>query len=227
MLMHGSADGLSGASSARALSASESLQALAAEATQGNEQAFEELHRRLGRALHRFFLQRVSGQKDLADELSQQTWVEIWKALHEARYDSSRALFSTFAYAIGYKLWIQYLRKSQIDRGRLHHVGWDAGVIDGVGSDDANAACEIEDLLEALRRCQSDLRVAGKLTDVENAIVDGAARGVSERVLAQELGLAPSTINTRKQSAYDKLRRCLTNKGFEDVFAEHHKSGDE
>ena len=70
------------------------------------------------------------------------------------------------------------------------------------------------ELLDALRACLREADSANALNDGERLIVLHAARGRSERWLADELGVAASTINARKKLIYNKLRKCLSAKGF-------------
>lgn len=51
------------------------------------------------------------------------------------------------------------------------------------------------------------------MTDEEQAIIVAAAGGASDRTLAERFGLAASTINAKKQSGWEKLRRQLRRLG--------------
>src|SRR5882672_7914335 len=91
--------------------ADQALQHLAAQALAGDESAFETLYRRLHGGLHRFLLRRVAGSAEVAEELAQRAWVEVWRAFQEQRYDPTRAAVTTYVYAIGYKIWLQHCRR--------------------------------------------------------------------------------------------------------------------
>jgi RNA polymerase sigma factor (sigma-70 family) len=182
-------------------------------AAAGDDQAFERIHRRFGGGLMRFFLTRNGGRVDLAEELAQKTWVEVWRALRRQRYDPQRGAISTFTYAIAYKIWLQYCRTSLGGRARANAAeGYLSMLIEESSAPDdlLNAA----ELLDALRACLREAGSPNALDDDERLIVLHAAGGRSERWLADELGLAASTINARKKLIYNKLRKCLSAKGF-------------
>ena len=194
-----------------------SLERLARRALAADEGAFEGLHARLGGGLKSFFQRRVGGNGELIEELAQRTWVEAWRTLASRRYDPSRSAFSTFLYAVGYKVYLRYL-KSERGRGSGRRVfgerGLDGLVMDALGeSEDLDAALDLAALLDALRACIGALE-ARAVAEVELVVLAGVLRGDSERALASALGLAPSTVNARKHAVLEKLRLCLAEKGF-------------
>lgn len=196
-----------------------SADALALRVLDGDELAFEQLHRRLGGGLRRFFQRRVRGQPDLVEELSQTTWVEVWRALHAGRYDPGRARISTFIYAVGYKMLLRHFRAAQRGPGGAQSV-MDRDFVPtatAAAPDDLLHSCE---LIDAVRDCLRETGTRHGLTDEERVIVAGVVSGDSERALAERLGIAPSTVNARKRSAFEKLRACLVRKGFAREFAE-------
>ena len=182
-------------------------------AAAGDDQAFERIHRRFGGGLMRFFLTRNGGRVDLAEELAQKTWVEVWRSMRRQRYDPERGAISTFTYAIGYKVWLQYCRTSLGGMARANAAdGYLAMLIEESSDPDdlLNAAA----LLDALRDCLREADSANALNDDERLIIFHTAGGRSERWLAAELGVAASTVNARKKLIYNKLRKCLSAKGF-------------
>lgn len=189
------------------------LHQLADRAQRGERPAFEELVRRLEQGLKRVLLRRTGGQFALVEELAQSTWVAVWDALRQGRYDAGRAAISTFVYAVAHKLWLRHLRDR---RGPAAEPAALESVLIGraTEADDPAAALESAELLEAMRGCLRSDGDAFSLTPEERRVVIGLAAGESERSLSAELGLAASTIHARKQAAYEKLRRCLAAKGF-------------
>jgi FixJ family two-component response regulator len=81
----------------------------------------------------------------------------------------------------------------------------------------------LAELLDAVRQCLSAAGTANSLTDIERHIVQQVVQGATDRSLAAALGLAPSTVNARKQSAYAKLRRCLAAKGHRQMTRERNE----
>jgi RNA polymerase sigma factor (sigma-70 family) len=180
--------------------------ALCAAALAGDQRAFDELHGRLSTGLRNLFLRRTGGREDLADDLTQRTWAGFWKSATEGKYDPARAAVSTFLYAVGSKIWLQHLRSTR--RAERRHAEY-IPAIDGAPDHPIDALKSAE-LLEAVRAALRDPAV---LTPQERAIVEASASGESDRTLAKKLGIAPSTLNTRKRAAHEKLRRHLAQRG--------------
>jgi RNA polymerase sigma factor (sigma-70 family) len=194
------------------------LQRLCAAAAAGDQSAFEALHRRLGGGLKRLFLERTNGRADVAEELAQRTWVAVWQALRDGKYDPSRAAISTFAYAVGSKIWLGHLRGAQREGARVT-VPESPFAIAARSEDPSDAAAGAE-LIQAVRDCLASGGEGGGLTAEERALVCAAASGESDRALAKRLKLAPSTVNARKRAAYEKLRRYLAQRGHRPESAE-------
>jgi RNA polymerase sigma factor (sigma-70 family) len=197
-----------------------SLEALAARATEGDERAFEELHRRLGGGLRSFLHRRLGGHADLIAELSQATWVEVWRAIRGRRYDPQRARITTFVYAVGNKMLLRHFRVAGREGRLFSSAVLQAGTASAAADSPEDLLHDCE-LLDALRDCLQRTDTPLSLTAEERTVVTAAAQDESERSLARRLGIAASTINARKKTAYAKLRRCLTRKGFGQDVAEH------
>jgi RNA polymerase sigma factor (sigma-70 family) len=195
------------------------LKGLAADAQRGNRSAFTQLLRHLEPGIRRVMLRRTRGQAELVDELLQNTWVAVWHALREGRYDPKKAAISTFVYAVAHKLWLQHLRRAR--QAPVSYGELDAFLAAATeGPDNPAATLQAAELLDAVRTCLHAEGTPFSLTEEERRIVVGLARDQSERTLAEQLGVAASTIHARKQLAYRKLRRCLHAKGFSSEGAE-------
>ncbi len=170
----------------------------------GDPAEFSRLHARLAPGLRALFRRRVRGHHELVEDLTQQTWSQVWQAVCAGRYDPARAAPSTFVYAVANHIWLQHCRSAR-------HVKLPAKA----GSmANLNGALEYSELLEALRACLQQPEGPSALDVVERHIVLGLARGASERELARQLNLAASTVHARKLNAYKKLRNCLAAKGY-------------
>lgn len=189
------------------------LAELCARAARGEERAFEQLHQRLSGGLRQFFAQRGCDDAALRDELVQRTWIAVWTAIREGRYDPARSAITTFAYGTALNLWLQQLRPRQ-GAGPLPDD--DVRELGLFGTHDPATFARSCELLEAVRVCVRARNTPYELDEVEREIAEALSHGVSERQVAQQLGLAPSTINVRKRSAMQKLRMCLRAKGFSD-----------
>jgi RNA polymerase sigma-70 factor (ECF subfamily) len=192
---------------------SDSWEIVAQAAAAGDGPAFERLYRRFERGISHFFERRIGAKPEAAAELSQQTWVEVYRSLIAGNYDPTRSRFSTYAYAVAYNTWLQHRRRtgrisSQTDLGELDTQFEFLSSDMEAGPHAVTAAAE---RIDAVRDC---LWESAGLTDGERDIIIELNDAASERSLAERLGIAASTVHARKQSALDKLRRCLTAKGF-------------
>jgi DNA-directed RNA polymerase specialized sigma24 family protein len=202
------------------------LQALSRAAAAGDHAAIARLHARFAPGLVRLFLKRTRGRDDIAEELAQRSWTLVWESIRKGRYDPDRATMSTFVYAVANNAWLQHLRKS----GRsieLNVAAEEGPDFSGPNADDAANA----ELLQAVREAVGGLMAVppgmpiqrqsvataapndAGLTDDERTIVRMMASGLSDRGVAAQMGLAPSTVNVKKRGALDKIKRFLAAKG--------------
>ena len=82
---------------------------LVARARAGDQEAFRLLFVRFSRPVFQFIYQLVS-QRDLADELTQETFVRAYRNLKQLRNDSR---FSTWLFGIGHNVVREFLRSRQ------------------------------------------------------------------------------------------------------------------
>jgi RNA polymerase sigma factor (sigma-70 family) len=157
-------------------------------------------HRRLDPGLRRFFISRGASPEQL-DDLSQNTWGVVWGALREGKYDPARAALSTFVYAVAVKVWLRERRRLAREPNWVEALA--ERLLSPVG--DASDAAALAELLERVGKCLSDAR----FSDEERHVLAALSRGVSDRELARELGVAPSTAHARKASALARLRRLV------------------
>jgi RNA polymerase sigma factor (sigma-70 family) len=196
-----------------------------AETRGGDRAAFEQLHTRLAPGIRGFFTRRSTGGRALeqSDELTQRVMIALFEAIAEGRYDPQRSAVSTFTYAIASNIWLRHLRERRARGGVVSDNDLDRAEEDarslGLTGGPLDHAASAE-LLEAVRRCLRERGGPGNLTEDEHTIVLAAAAGASDRALAERLGLAASTINAKKQSGWEKLRRALSRMGFRGEVAE-------
>lgn len=187
------------------------LSELCARAAAGDENAFERLHARLGAGLQRFLRKRVGARPEVVEDLAQRTWTAAWSALRERRYDPHRAAFTTFLYGIACKVWLQSARMSP--RAASATDDLDGFATDLFGGDDPAHFQQVCELLDAVRAVLNGDTRSADWTPDERDILRGVAAGESERDMARRIGLAPSTINSRKRLALQKLRTYLGGRG--------------
>ncbi len=77
-----------------------------------DQRAFSELVNRHQSNLRYSMRQLTNWNEDLADDLAQDTFIQAFKELHRFRKE---AKFSSWLYRIGYNIFLQYVRKKQLD----------------------------------------------------------------------------------------------------------------
>lgn len=188
------------------------LAELTRRACQGDHGAFEQIHHRVGTGLRRMLLTRSGGRDEQVDEVCQQVWTAVWKAIAEGKYDPSRSAITTFTYAVANNAWITHLRRFARDRGYVDGlpgtVSADALAGESTGEASVDELMAEAELVDRVRICLQDHAAAG-LTDLERAIVSAIAAGEGDRALARRLGVSSSTVNVRKHAAYAKIRAFL------------------
>ena len=173
-------------------------------------------HARLTPGLRRMFLARVQGGDDLADDLAQRTWLNVWRAVSANKFDPTRAAFSTFVYAVATNVWKQHLRDTAREKNRDRAAATEAGFHAGNPSgpqpplDPADAAAELAETLDTLRNAMSGSTGEKTFTEDDRWLLRCIADGASDRELAKRLGVSASTANDRKQSIFRKLRKFLS-----------------
>jgi RNA polymerase sigma-70 factor (ECF subfamily) len=170
----------------------------------GDARAFTRFHARFSPGLKAMFMRRT-GRGELADDLAQQAWAQIWRALSNGQYRPERAAPSTFLYAVANHVWHSHLRTRRPARD---------GSEAREPTYETDSLLEHAELLDALRDCLGSRAAPAALSGQERAIVRALSEGATERELAARLGAAASTIHARKLAAYDKIRTCLARKGY-------------
>lgn len=184
-------------------------------AAAGDHAAFTLLHERFSAGLVRLFLKRTNGRDDVAEDLAQRAWTLVWDAIRQGRYDPDRASLSTFVYAVGNNVWLQHLRKvgRQGPQASLSEAEFGA---DEHQDEDAQRS----ELIQCVREALSEGEQGAGLTPEERAIARWASSGLSDRDIARQLGLAPSTANVKKRAAFEKIRRYLAVRGHRETGGE-------
>jgi RNA polymerase sigma factor (sigma-70 family) len=168
--------------------------------------AFARAHARLDRWVRSLMVQR--GAATHADELAQQVWMVVWQAVKAGTYDPGRASLTTFVYAIAQNTYRNWARSAAREQRRLEAVA-DAEPA-ALGAAELVAEAELIDAVRQVIKGQ-----AGDLSEQERVVLGLLARGVGDRELAIELGVAPSTAHARKKAAIEKLRGHLAKFGMD------------
>lgn len=187
------------------------LDELSRRVVSGDERALAELHARLTPGLERHFARKLGSKSrdERAEELAQRTWVALWQALRGGRYDPARARLTTFVYAVSQIVWMRWGREQGRVAGSMEDWSWLGAEPSGGSLGDPAAAVELGSAIEAVRRA-----MAGEMSEADRLVLEGVARGCSDRELAAELRVSPSTAHERKKSALARLARRLGIRGF-------------
>jgi RNA polymerase sigma-70 factor, ECF subfamily len=164
-----------------------------------------------GAEIYRFCL-RLVGDRGLAEEAAQETFLRAWRS--RARWEANLGSVRTWLYSIARNVSIDLLRARSV-RPALHqrlHDGRDRNAeIDIDLSENGGGRDAYDDLLdgwmleEGLRRLRDDQR---------HAIVETYVKGRPYAEVARELGVPDGTIRTRVFYGLKALRVALEEMGW-------------
>ncbi len=166
---------------------------------EGDDAAFDELARGLTPRL-RAFLRRLSGSRELADDLTQETFLRI----HRARGSFARgSAVVPWAFAIGRNCFISHARAKKT---RLLRSVQDLTTIEVATGPDANAEATL-----AAQQSAAIVSQALALMPVANreAFVLIRYEGMSVATAAQLVGVSEGALKLRAFRAYEILRTAL------------------
>jgi RNA polymerase sigma factor (sigma-70 family) len=170
----------------------------------------EAAHARLSGSVQGWFARRSAGRVELAHELAQQTWSEVWRAVKLGRYDPTRSALGTFVYAVMLNIWRQHAKASLSARGQTASLDPESQACATLDlPDSALTSTLFAERLDLVRRALDEPDRAG-LTPDDALLLRLIAQGSTDRELAARLGVAASTAHARKRAALDRLRAHLT-----------------
>lgn len=167
------------------------------------EEALAELYRRHGAAVHNL-ARRVIGSAELADEVTQEVFVDLWR--RPQQFDATRGSLRTLLVTKAHSRAVDVVRSEQARRIReqrsaasmatagydVDRFAWDLAIAD-----------HIKDAVDTLPH---DERVA-----IEMAYFDG----MTYRKVAQVLGTPEGTVKSRIRTGLGRLRSLLVKQGVE------------
>jgi len=139
---------------------------------------------------------RLCGDRDLAADVAQEVWIQIFRALPGYRGESQ---FSTWAHRIAVNRTLNALRKVR----RLARVELDideGAAVTGDAERDSERTFLAESIDQAVQRLAPGARTVFTLHDVE---------GYTHEEIAQELGITTGGSKSQLAKARAKLRRLL------------------
>lgn len=181
---------------------------------QGDDAAFEIVHRTFGRGLKQFFLNRRLPE-ELAQELYQETLLKAWRQIHQFRFDGP---FAAWLQRIGENLWKNDRRARQTHKRNMVLLSLEADPEAGDRPIEQPLFGEPPPSPEA-QATQSELvrRVAGALA----RLAPGQRRCVELRYgqdlkykeVAKVLGVSIGAVQSQVHDGTNRLRLLLRDEG--------------
>lgn len=168
----------------------------------GDESAFEELIRRHESRVYRL-LYRMMGNKEDAEDLTQETFLSLHRHGHRFR---AEARFSTFVYRVAANAALNRRRslgrgRARVDKLKVRQAAGDDLPSSPRNPEDAALGHELSGhVREALETLSDSLRMPVILYDIE---------GLSYGEIAKVLGIAEGTVKSRIHRARQALREQL------------------
>jgi RNA polymerase sigma-70 factor (ECF subfamily) len=168
----------------------------------GDQGAFEQLVRRHEKKVFRLLL-RMMGNREEAEDVSQETFLSLHRHGHRFRGD---ARFSTFVYRVASNAALNRRRTLGRNRARIQKLAVRQAAGDDLPQgprdpEDATGGAEISGVVrEALESLKPSLRLPVLLYDIE---------GLAYGEIAEVLGIAEGTVKSRIHRARQALRAQL------------------
>lgn len=158
-----------------------------------NKRAFDQLVRKYQSPVRQFFLNLTLGDRQLSDDLAQETFIKAYTHIASFRGLSS---FSTWLYRIGYRVFYDYTRsrKETTDITALR------------AKESANSDPTLKmDVYKALERLNDNERTCITLQVVE---------GLPIEKIAEVLGMPQGTVKSHLSRGKKQLAEYLRNNGY-------------
>jgi RNA polymerase sigma-70 factor (ECF subfamily) len=162
-------------------------------AIDGDESALRALWARHAPHIDLVVRRLVGGDRDLAADIAQEVWIQIFRALPSYRGDSQ---FSTWAHRIAVNRTLNALRKAR----RLASIETEVHEDSGSVEQDSDRSFVAQSIEEATARLSPGARAVFTLHDVE---------GYTHEEIAEQLGITSGGSKSQLFKARSKLRRYL------------------
>src|SRR5438105_920236 len=162
-------------------------------AIDGDEQALRALWTRHAPHIDMVVRRLVGHDDDLAADIAQEVWIQIFRALPSYRGDSQ---FSTWAHRVAVNRTLNALRKTRRREGRETEVAEDTASVEP----DTERTFLAESIDAAVARLSPGARAVFVLHDVE---------GYTHEEIAEELGITSGGSKSQLFKARGKLRKLL------------------
>jgi RNA polymerase sigma-70 factor (ECF subfamily) len=164
-------------------------------AIQGDEAALRALWSRHAPHIDVVVRRLVGGDADLAEDVAQEVWIQIFRALPSYRGESQ---FGTWAHRIAVNRTLNALRRTKRMASRQTEIQEDTVAV----SPDTDAPFLAQTIHDAAARLSPGARTVFTLHDIE---------GLTHEEIAAELGITPGGSKSQLSKARAKLRALLAN----------------
>jgi RNA polymerase sigma-70 factor, ECF subfamily len=164
-------------------------------------EALEALYRRYAQRIYEFGL-RLTGDRGLADELVQETFLRLWRTAD--RFDDSRGCVAAYLFTIARSQAVDLLRRPS---SRCSPAEPDA-IDDTEGLPDAGESM--------LTRLVVDQAIASLSAPHREVLILSYQRHLTQAEIAEVLGVPLGTVKTRSYYALRALKLALAESGIDD-----------
>ena len=161
-----------------------------------NKSAFDQLVRKYQSQVRRFFLNQTCGDKELSDDLAQDTFIKAYTSLDSFK---GAAHFSTWLYRIAYNVFFDYIR-SQKPTSDLEVVTTDAAY-----SNEQQDIGRKMDVYAALQQLKEAERTCITLFYMEELEI---------KKIAEITGMAEGTVKSHLSRGKEKMANYLKQNGY-------------
>jgi RNA polymerase sigma-70 factor (ECF subfamily) len=162
----------------------------------GNVQAFDRAYAAYGKRIFSFLL-RLSGRHDVAEDLSQETWLRLAKAAPSLAEETR---LGPFLFTIARNAFVSHRRWAMLDLSRLVMVGYEAALATAPGPDEAHERTRdlvlLETALQALPVASREVLLLVGVEDLDQETV-ASILGISYDALRQRLSRARTQLNEK------------------------------
>lgn len=161
-----------------------------------NKSAFDQLVRKYQSQMRRFFLNQTCGDKELSDDLAQDTFIKAYTSLTSFK---GTANFTTWLYRIAYNVFFDYIR-SQKPTSDLEVVTMDADY-----SHEQQDISKKMDVYAALQQLREAERTCITLFYMEELEI---------KKIAEITGMAEGTVKSHLSRGKEKMANYLKQNGY-------------
>ncbi|AXT60243.1 RNA polymerase sigma factor [Aquimarina sp. AD10] len=159
-----------------------------------NQQFFDTIYRQCYPMVLQMCLGFMKGDTDIANDLSQEVFINIWKAIDKFKGKSSS---KTWVYRITVNTCLQYIRKEK----KKSNIPLEK--IEGILADEHSGSKTEQD--------QSLYRAIGKLEKIDRLIIMMVLEGQDYDNISNVLGIQPTNVRVKIHRIKKRLKKILDN----------------